>query len=99
MRPFATEVTGAEKAAEDGSVVILMCRTWGARPAAVITWFNGSRPFAEQPAGQVALQVKLYPLIYEPKSGQWNNLFQGVLLRGSMVNRKFEMTRQTNEFV
>ena len=25
----------------------------------MITWYNGSRPFAEQPAGQVALQASL----------------------------------------
>ncbi len=57
VRPFRTEVIGAERPLEEGSMVSLMCRTWGARPAAVITWFNGSRPFSEQPAGQVALQV------------------------------------------
>ena len=57
MRPFRTEVLGAETAMSEGSVASLMCRTWGARPAAVITWFNGSRPFSEQPAGQVSLQV------------------------------------------
>ena len=58
VRPFRTEVLGAETAMSEGSVVSLMCRTWGARPAAVITWFNGSRPFSEQPAGQVSLQVR-----------------------------------------
>ena len=57
VRPFRTEVLGAETAMSEGSVASLMCRTWGARPAAVITWFNGSRPFSEQPAGQVSLQV------------------------------------------
>jgi hypothetical protein len=59
VRPETTEVLGADSALEQGSVVSLMCRTRGARPAAVITWYNGSRPFAEQPAGQVALQVSL----------------------------------------
>ena len=49
---------GADRAVNEGTPLSLMCRTWGARPAAVITWFNGSRPFSEQPAGQVALQVK-----------------------------------------
>ena len=48
---------GADAPVEQGSVVSLMCRTKGARPAAVITWYNGSRPFAEQPAGQVAIQA------------------------------------------
>ena len=58
VRPYETIVQGAERPVEDGSVVNLLCRTYGARPAAVITWFNGSRPFAEQPAGQVAVQVR-----------------------------------------
>ena len=57
MRPFQTEVIGAENAVKEGAMVSLMCRTWGARPAAVITWYNGSRPFSEQPAGQVSRQV------------------------------------------
>ena len=48
---------GADAPVEQGSVDSLMCRTKGARPAAVITWYNGSRPFAEQPAGQVAIQA------------------------------------------
>jgi len=56
LRPYQTKVTGAEEPHEEGSVVTLFCRTWGARPAAVITWFNGSRPFSEQPAAQVAIQ-------------------------------------------
>ena len=70
VRPFQTRVIGAETPQEEGSVISLMCRTWGARPAAVITWFNGSRPFSEQPAGQVALQVRshitqpLYVLLF-----------------------------------
>ena len=57
VRPESTEVLGADAPVQQGSLVSLMCRTRGARPAAVITWYNGSRPFAEQPAGQVALQV------------------------------------------
>ena len=39
-----------------GSVAALGCQVAGARPAAVITWFNGSLPFPAQPAGQVRLQ-------------------------------------------
>ena len=57
VRPESTEVLGADAPVQQGSLVSLMCRTRGARPAAVITWYNGSRPFSEQPAGQVAIQV------------------------------------------
>ena len=57
VRPFATEIHGAESPVEQGSVVNLVCRTNGSRPAAVLTWYNGSQPFATQPTGQVALQV------------------------------------------
>ena len=70
MRPYRTDVVGAGRAVEEGTPLSLMCRTWGARPAAVITWFNGSRPFSEQPAGQVALQVRLYFNLF------WDNVPQ-----------------------
>ena len=63
-------MVGAGRAVEEGTPLSLMCRTWGARPAAVITWFNGSRPFSEQPAGQVALQVRLYFNLF------WDNVSQ-----------------------
>lgn len=56
LRPFATEITGAETPVEEGSAVSLLCRTNGSRPAAVLTWYNGSNPFSVQPTGQVALQ-------------------------------------------
>ena len=42
---------------EGGTVVGLTCRTRGARPAAWITWYNGSAPFAETPTDDVALMV------------------------------------------
>ena len=43
---------------EDGTSVGLTCRTRGARPAAWITWYNGSAPFAETPpVDEVALRV------------------------------------------
>ena len=34
-----------------------MCRVDGARPAAVITWYNGTTPFNQQSAEHIALKV------------------------------------------
>ncbi|XP_071742750.1 synaptogenesis protein syg-2 isoform X3 [Lepeophtheirus salmonis] len=56
LRPLNTEVIGSDEPILESSTVTLMCRTIGARPAAVITWYNGSRPFAEQSPGVKALQ-------------------------------------------
>ena len=64
VRPHLTEVIGGDEGGyspgvEAGNVISLMCRTSGARPAAIITWYNGSLPFNEQPAGKIALKVRL----------------------------------------
>ena len=50
------EISGADSAVESGDVVSLLCTSMAARPAAVLTWYNGSSLFPEQPAGQVSLQ-------------------------------------------
>ena len=57
VRPERTEIIGLNGPVEDGTVVGLTCRTSGARPAAWITWYNGSAPFAETPTDDVALRV------------------------------------------
>ena len=57
VRPETTEIIGLSGPVEDGTVVGLTCRTRGARPAAWITWYNGSAPFAETPTDDVALRV------------------------------------------
>ena len=62
MRPEATEIIGLNGPVEDGTVVGLTCRTRGARPAAWITWYNGSAPLAETPTDDVALRVSLWCL-------------------------------------
>ena len=49
---------GIEDSIEEGTVVTLMCRSSGARPAASITWFNGSTPFSELASETVALKVR-----------------------------------------
>jgi len=56
LRPQAVKIGGAEAAVEAGDVVSLLCSASGARPAAVLTWYNGTSLFQEQPAGQVSLQ-------------------------------------------
>ena len=59
VRPATTEILGLSSGpVEDGASVGLTCRTRGARPAAWITWYNGSAPFAETPPeDDVALRV------------------------------------------
>ena len=47
------EISGADSAVESGDVVSLLCTSMAARPAAVLTWYNGTSLFPEQPAGQV----------------------------------------------
>ena len=55
LRPDSLEISGAERAFEAGNVVSLVCVASAARPAAVLTWYNGSALFRDQPAGQVTL--------------------------------------------
>ena len=59
MRPYTTEVIDGNNGnpVRAGNRVSLMCRVDGARPAAVITWYNGTTPFDQQPAEQIALKV------------------------------------------
>lgn len=58
MRPLKTEIIVGGDMVKQGSSVSIMCRVTGARPAAVINWYNGTTQFAEQPGGQIALQVR-----------------------------------------
>ena len=65
VRPYTTEVIDGNngKPVLQDSLVTLMCRVDGARPAAVITWYNGTTPFNQQSAEHIALKVnKLKPL-------------------------------------
>ena len=55
LRPDSLKISGAERAFESGNVVSLVCVASAARPAAVLTWYNGSALFRDQPAGQVTL--------------------------------------------
>ena len=62
MRPYTTEVIDGNngKPVLQDSLVTLMCRVDGARPAAVITWYNGTTPFNQQSAEHIALKVKQF---------------------------------------
>ena len=55
LRPDSLAISGAERELEAGAVVSLVCVASAARPAAVLTWYNGSALFPDQPAGQVSL--------------------------------------------
>ena len=59
MRPYTTEVIDGNNGnpVAEGQLVTLMCRVDGARPAAVITWYNGTTPFNQQSAEHIALKV------------------------------------------
>ena len=65
--PLFTEVIGIEGSLSEKTVVTLMCRSSGARPAAVISWFNGSVPFTEMTMDSVALQVRQIDGPYFPR--------------------------------
>merc|ERR1719270_121329 len=54
-RRHLLEMRDPQKAFEAGNVVSLLCVASAARPAAVLTWYNGSSLFPDQPAGQVTL--------------------------------------------
>ena len=66
MRPYTTDVIDGNNGnpVRAGNPVTLMCRVDGARPAAVITWYNGTTPFNQQPAEHIALKVN-YPKCFE----------------------------------
>ena len=55
LRPDQLSISGADRPVEAGHVVSLLCTASAARPAAVLTWYNGSTLFSDQPAGQVTL--------------------------------------------
>ena len=59
VRPYTTEVIDGNNGnpVAEGQLVTLMCRVDGARPAAVITWYNGTTPFNQQSAEHIALKV------------------------------------------
>jgi len=53
LRPETVKISGGEVTLRQGGEVRLTCLAAGSRPAAVLTWFNGSSLYPHQPAGQV----------------------------------------------
>ncbi|XP_035702981.1 uncharacterized protein LOC110843952 isoform X2 [Folsomia candida] len=56
VRPHKWELTGYDGPVLDGTVVNLLCRVKGARPAASITFFNGTDVISPQPPSNLAVQ-------------------------------------------
>ncbi|CAB3363001.1 Hypothetical predicted protein [Cloeon dipterum] len=44
VRPLRLDLSGVEEHVHEGTEVVLSCHVSGARPAANITWYNGSEP-------------------------------------------------------
>jgi len=57
VRPASWELTGYDAPVLEGTVVNLLCRVKGARPAASITWYNGTTAVSPQPPSNLAVQV------------------------------------------
>lgn len=44
VRPLSLNLSGVEHHVVQGTIVLLQCLVLGARPAANITWYNGTQP-------------------------------------------------------
>lgn len=61
VRPLSLELSGVVHHVVQGTKVTLECAVLGARPAANVTWYNGSEPISEESLRtDVALQVRLH---------------------------------------
>lgn len=61
VRPTKISLTGVDKHAIHGSNVTLECLVQGARPAANLTWYNGSNPIdPEKVKNIVNVQVSVF---------------------------------------
>jgi hypothetical protein len=60
VRPLSLELSGVVHHVVQGTIVTLECAVLGARPAANVTWYNGSEPIREEALRtEVAPQVRL----------------------------------------
>ena len=56
IRPVSTVISGEKEVVDEGDDIHLVCSSGGARPAAVITWYNGSlsNPLILPPARHIS---------------------------------------------
>jgi hypothetical protein len=60
VRPLSLDLSGVVHHVVQGTKVTLECAVLGARPAANVTWYNGSEPIREEALRtEVAPQVRL----------------------------------------
>jgi hypothetical protein len=58
VRPLSLDLSGVVHHVVQGTKVTLECAVLGARPAANVTWYNGSEPIREESLRtEVSLQV------------------------------------------
>lgn len=61
VRPTKISLTGVDKHAIHGSKVTLECLVQGARPAANLTWYNGTDPIDPEKVTSIAnVQVSVF---------------------------------------
>lgn len=83
VRPFSWELSGYEAPVLEGTVITLLCRVQGARPAANITWHNGTAPLHPQPSSNLAVQVGPFVCIvsaYGVKFMTEKGIFEGYII-------------------
>jgi hypothetical protein len=60
VRPLSLDLSGVVHHVVQGTKVTLECAVVGARPAANVTWYNGSEPIREEALRtEIAPQVRL----------------------------------------
>ncbi|XP_059487909.1 uncharacterized protein LOC132203822 isoform X10 [Neocloeon triangulifer] len=58
VRPLRLDLSGVEEHVHEGTEVVLTCQVTGARPAANITWFNGTEPVGRHAAATTHAAVQ-----------------------------------------
>lgn len=59
VRPLRLDLSGVEEHVHEGAEVVLSCQVTGARPAANITWYNGSEPIGPQATADTHAAVQV----------------------------------------
>lgn len=60
VRPLSLNLSGVEHHVVQGTIVLLQCLVLGARPAANITWYNGTQPMPGYSSDRTAQVLALY---------------------------------------